>query len=587
MAKTHLYTIKVARDEDLVEQIGKDVYFDLVDHEKVRSFRVRKDTSINVFKEDVAKEFGIPARFQRFWICRKRQNHSFRPWRTLTHIEEAQSLAELVLSKVMGSNKAEYHLFLQVERGLDLCPIAPLIMRKDDILLFFKLYDPEKEELRYVGRFFVNCTGKPIEILTKLKKLAGYDPDEEIELYEDMLFNIFKEEVAKEFGIPARFQHFWLWAKRQNHTFRPSRPLTHIEESGTVGQLIMITKAYKPVYHLFLQVEHGLDLCPIASLNMRKDDILLFFKLYDPEKEELRYVGRLFVNCTGKPSEIVTKLNNLAGYDLDEEIELYEFEPYVRCEPVEKKLTFQESELENGDIICFQKATAMDNVKLIRYPDVLSYLKYLSSRKVPFSSSYKESKDEESSEEQIKNIIDLKEIEAMIDEDVIGAIDRVLSEGVTIQSMRSIQDSRRSLKVQELRDIVFKEDLFGKFKNDLTPEVIFNAVKERIDVNAYAFSSRQLEQVSAIVNLLNNIVRMFKKLKNLKKEQDSGKKSIDQDNEVLKVKRQKILASNTSFLRNQTTQTADLKAKLAVFQAQTDLESHEKLYQFFRANPPF
>ncbi|KAK2377737.1 ubiquitin-specific protease [Trifolium repens] len=500
MAETHLYTIKVARDEDLVEQIGKDVYFDLVDHEKVRSFRVQKDTSINVFKEDVAKEFGIPARFQRFWIWRKRQNHTSRPWRTLTHIEEAQSLAELVLSKVMGSNKVEYHLFLQVERGLDLCPIAPLIMRKDDILLFFKLYDPEKEELRYVGRFFVNCTGKPLEILTKLKKLAGYDPDEEIELYEEI-----------------------------------------------------------------------------------------------------------------------------------------KFEPYVMCEPVDKKLTFQE----NPHAELKHKTSAMDNVKLIRYPDVPSYLKYVRSRKVPFSSSDKESKDEESSEEQIKNIIDSKEIEAMIDEDVIAAIDRVLSEGLTIQFLRSIQASRRSLKVQELRDIVFKEDLFGKFKNDLTPEVIFIAVKEKIDVNAYAFSSRQLEQVSAVVNLLNNIVKMFEKLENLKKEQDSTKKIIDQDNEVLKVKRRKILASNTSFTNQQTqlnsldARIADLKAKLEkvqgdykakiaeiqdqeidkittlkkevksifhrladdhiklksvedkILEAQTDLESHEKLYQFFRANPPF
>ncbi|WJX64617.1 ubiquitinyl hydrolase 1 [Trifolium repens] len=501
MAETHLYTIKVARDEDLVEQIGKDVYFDLVDHEKVRSFRVQKDTSINVFKEDVAKEFGIPARFQRFWIWRKRQNDTFRPWRTLTHIEEAQSLAELVLSKVMESNKVEYHLFLQVEHGMDLCPIAPLIMRKDDILLFFKLYDPEKEELRYVGRFFVNCTGKPLEILTKLKKLAGYDPDEEIELYEEI-----------------------------------------------------------------------------------------------------------------------------------------KFEPDVMCEPVDNKLTFHENQLENGDIICFQKVSAMDNVKLIRYPDVPSYLKYVRSRKVPFSSSYKESKDEESSEDQIKNIIDSKEIEAMIDEDVIGAIDRVLSEGITLQSMRSIQASRRSLKVQELRDIVFKEDLF---ENDLTPKVIFIVVKEKIHANAYAFSSRQLEQVSAVVNLLNNIVKMFEKLENLKKEQDSAKKIIDQDNEVLKVKRQKILASNTSFTNQQTqlnsldARIADLKAKLEkvqgdhkakiaeiqdqeidkittlkkevksifhrladdhiklksvedkILEAQTDLESHEKLYQFFRANPPF
>jgi len=40
----------VARDEDLGEQIGKDIYFDLVDHDKVRSFRVQKQTPFNVFK---------------------------------------------------------------------------------------------------------------------------------------------------------------------------------------------------------------------------------------------------------------------------------------------------------------------------------------------------------------------------------------------------------------------------------------------------------------------------------------------------------------------------------------------------------
>jgi ubiquitin carboxyl-terminal hydrolase 7 len=35
------------------------------------------------------------------------------------------------------------HHFVQ-----DLRPIAPPDKTKDDILLFFKLYDPEKEELR-------------------------------------------------------------------------------------------------------------------------------------------------------------------------------------------------------------------------------------------------------------------------------------------------------------------------------------------------------------------------------------------------------------------------------------------------------
>lgn len=44
-----------------------------------------------------------------------------------------------------------------------------------------------------------------------------------------------QEEVAKEFGIPVQFQRFWLWAKRQNHTYRPNRPLTPQEEAQSVS----------------------------------------------------------------------------------------------------------------------------------------------------------------------------------------------------------------------------------------------------------------------------------------------------------------------------------------------------------------
>ena len=36
----------------------------------------------------------------------------------------------------------------------------------------------------YVGRLFVKANGKPGEILGKLKEMAGYAPEEEIELYE-------------------------------------------------------------------------------------------------------------------------------------------------------------------------------------------------------------------------------------------------------------------------------------------------------------------------------------------------------------------------------------------------------------------
>ncbi|XP_078435308.1 ubiquitin C-terminal hydrolase 13-like isoform X2 [Wolffia australiana] len=187
-AEAHLYTIiKVARDEDLMQQIGRDIYFDLVDHDKVRSFRIQKQLTFNLFKEEVAKEFGVPVQFQRFWLWARRQNHTYRPNRPLTSLEEMQSVGQLreVSNK---PHNAELKLFLEVDVGLDKVPRCPQEKTKEDLLLFFKLYDPWKEELRYVGRFFVKSLGKPTEILKRLNELAGFDPTAEIELYEEIKF---------------------------------------------------------------------------------------------------------------------------------------------------------------------------------------------------------------------------------------------------------------------------------------------------------------------------------------------------------------------------------------------------------------
>jgi len=39
-------------------------------------------------------------------------------------------------------------------------------------------------------------------------------------------------------------------------------------------------------------------------------------------------------------------------------------------------------QLEDGDIICFQKASSMDSEENARYPDVPSYLEYVHNRQV-------------------------------------------------------------------------------------------------------------------------------------------------------------------------------------------------------------
>ncbi|CAH1438219.1 unnamed protein product [Lactuca virosa] len=257
-AEAHLYTIiKVARDDDLRQQIGKDTYFDLVDHDKVHSFRIQKQISFALFKEDVAKELGIPVQYQRFWLWAKRQNHTYRPNRPLTPQEEAQSVGHLreVSNK---ANNAELKLFLEVEVGQDLRPISPPEKTKEEILLFFKLYDPFKEELRYVGRLFVKGTGKPIEILAKLNELAGFAPDEEIELFEEIKFepNVMCEHIDKKL------------------TFRGSQ----LEDGDIVCfqkplKDEPITETYRyPDVPSFLEYVHNRQVVRFRSLEKPKDD---------------------------------------------------------------------------------------------------------------------------------------------------------------------------------------------------------------------------------------------------------------------------------------------------------------------------
>lgn len=61
MVKAIDYYFQVARDDDLAEQIGKDIYFDLVDHDKVRSFRVQKQMIFNQFKVMTGSQLMIIA----------------------------------------------------------------------------------------------------------------------------------------------------------------------------------------------------------------------------------------------------------------------------------------------------------------------------------------------------------------------------------------------------------------------------------------------------------------------------------------------------------------------------------------------
>ncbi|XP_048569915.1 U-box domain-containing protein 57-like isoform X1 [Triticum urartu] len=175
MAQDHR-TIKVARDEDLRSQIGSGgFYFDLVDFDRVRAFQVPVDTTVILFMEELAKELGTPVKFQRLWLCQRRQNGTRRPSRPLNSKEKKLSIGRVF--------SADVKLFLEV-----LNPCSPRNLNREYLLVFLKFYDPEQTQLRYIGTLFVSCSSRPLDILPKLRSLAGFCADEEIELYEEIKF---------------------------------------------------------------------------------------------------------------------------------------------------------------------------------------------------------------------------------------------------------------------------------------------------------------------------------------------------------------------------------------------------------------
>ncbi|XP_073142802.1 ubiquitin C-terminal hydrolase 13-like isoform X2 [Henckelia pumila] len=210
--------------------------------------------------------------------------------------------------------------------------------------------------------------------------LVDHDKVKSFRVLKSAPFSVFKEEVAKTSGVPVQLQRFWRWAKRKNGTYRPAQPLTHMEETKTIEQLMEVPREVKAAeLKLFLEVELGLDNEPIPLPNKTEDDILLFFKVYDPETEDLRYAGKLYVNGIGTPADILTKLNEMAGYAPDEEIKLYKeikIEPTVMCECINMKFTFKASQLVDGDIVCFQKSLSVETSELFDYPDVPTFLEY-------------------------------------------------------------------------------------------------------------------------------------------------------------------------------------------------------------------
>ncbi|KAL0031727.1 hypothetical protein WJX79_003396 [Trebouxia sp. C0005] len=187
--EAHLYTIiKVARDEDFKNQIGTHQFFDLVDNDKVESFRVKKQTTLAEFKQMVAEKWGIAVEQQRFWMWATRQNRSVRPSTPLAPNSDENRVCDIREPAAGGfgrqGNQSEVRLYLEEgpqAKGLH-------TIERDELLLFFKLYDPHTQKLSFLGKCFAKKINRLPDLMPFLTKLAKFPEGIPLEVTEEIKF---------------------------------------------------------------------------------------------------------------------------------------------------------------------------------------------------------------------------------------------------------------------------------------------------------------------------------------------------------------------------------------------------------------
>ena len=166
--------------------------------------------------------------------------------------------------------------------------------------------------------------------------------------------------IAEENNVPAHQVRLWVLVNRQNNTSRPDQPL--LDPSATVEQTWVNHASRDKTFRLWAEfanhVEEGKAVWPETQPHVGTNiSILVFLKYFDPATQSLTGAGHAYVRKFAKVSEILPQIARLMGWAIDglPALSLFEEIKHSMIEPMKPKVTFQQAEIQDGDIICFQK----------------------------------------------------------------------------------------------------------------------------------------------------------------------------------------------------------------------------------------
>ncbi|GAB7360635.1 hypothetical protein MBLNU230_g0515t1 [Neophaeotheca triangularis] len=161
----------------------------------------------------------------------------------------------------------------------------------------------------------------------------------------------------------------WIMVNRQNGTIRPDNPL--IWPDLTLQEAADKFSTRNSGFRVFMEEtvrnaqgepvwpseDISVPSSPVVNGNMPQaaKPIIIFIKHFDVDKQQLQGVGHIYMNPTDKVQDLATPILQLMGWEPGVVPQLFEEIKMTYVEAMKSKNTLAASEIQDGDIVCFQR----------------------------------------------------------------------------------------------------------------------------------------------------------------------------------------------------------------------------------------
>jgi len=168
-------------------------------------------------------------------------------------------------------------------------------------------------------------------------------------------FVSFKARLASHFEVPDQLMRLWVLVNRQNKTVRPDALVPENDPSLTLEMVRDRMASRQNDLRFFMELIDPNSLAMVhLNPNVRGDAIMIFLKYFDTSRQTLLGVSRMYVQRHMKVGDLVPTINELMRWPPSTQVKLFEEIKPGMIEQLKFKATFVQSELQDGDIICFQ-----------------------------------------------------------------------------------------------------------------------------------------------------------------------------------------------------------------------------------------